>query len=521
MSEKYNKMFQFWTERANQYGADPKSNTNDVWLREVEIASIQKILDCYQPNCVLDFGCANGYTTRRLAEKYPDISFVGIDINPNMIAAANGTPLPDNLSFRCGNVLVDDIQEVFDLIISIRVFQNIESHELQTKVFDRLYDMLALGGLFFYIESYADGYEQINKDRAELEISPLPIHSHLTLLTEAFDKHVAKALECVETGSPSSSYYLITRLVYSKLANLNGDEINYDHPLHKLGAIVPQIGEYGPQKSRLYRKGTNNVSFFPKLKDKLTIDFISGIVTVDTDSGFLELPLADPKAFSAISRAWLRSGWDTKYVYSFTWLGRPIIQLPEDMLRIQEVIYQVQPDILIETGIAHGGSLIYYASLFNVIGKGRVIGVDIEIRPHNRQAIEVHEMYNRITMIEGSSIDKTIIGKVHAQIKDGERGLVILDSNHTKAHVLSELRAYAEFVAVGSYIVACDGIMQEVVGAPRTNPEWVTDNPQSAVKEFLAERDDFVLEEPMIPFNEGLITERVTYWPNAFLRRIK
>jgi cephalosporin hydroxylase len=231
--------------------------------------------------------------------------------------------------------------------------------------------------------------------------------------------------------------------------------------------------------------------------------------------------IGSAEGFRLLSKLWLRSGWDTKYVYGFSWMGRPVIQLPEDMIRIQEVIYSVKPDVVIETGIAHGGSLIFYASLFKSMEKGRVIGVDIEIRPHNRKAIEAHEMFDRITLIEGSSIDHNIVGEVGGKIKAGERGLVILDSNHTRAHVLAELNYYAKFVAVDSYIVACDGIMQEMVGAPRTNPEWVTDNPQSAVKDFLAGRDDFVLDEPSFPFNEGEITERVTYWPNAFLRRVK
>lgn len=233
-----------------------------------------------------------------------------------------------------------------------------------------------------------------------------------------------------------------------------------------------------------------------------------------------ELHIGSPEAFQVLSRLWLRSGWDAKYVYSFSWMGRPIIQLPEDMMRIQEVIYRVKPDVLIETGVAHGGSLIFYASLFKAMGKGRVIGVDIEIRPHNRKAIEAHEMFDHITLVEGSSVDSSVIREV-SKIKTDELGMVILDSNHTRAHVLAELRAYAQFVAIDSYIVACDGIMQEMVGAPRTHPEWVTDNPQSAVKDFLAERDDFVLEEPAFPFNEGQISERVTYWPKAFLRRIK
>jgi cephalosporin hydroxylase len=245
------------------------------------------------------------------------------------------------------------------------------------------------------------------------------------------------------------------------------------------------------------------------------------LIVRDGDRVETKISIGSPEAFQILSKIWLRSGWDAKYVYSFTWMGRPIIQLPEDMLRIQEIIYSVKPDVLIETGIAHGGSLVFYASLFKAMNKGRVIGVDIEIRPHNRQAIESHEMSDRITMFEGSSVDEIVVEQVRANIKSNERGLVILDSNHTRKHVLDELRYYAEFVAVDSYIVACDGIMKEVVGAPRTKPEWEIDNPQSAVNDFLAERNDFVLEEPPFMFNEGQITKRVTYWPNAFLRRIR
>ena len=260
-----------------------------------------------------------------------------------------------------------------------------------------------------------------------------------------------------------------------------------------------------------------NIENLPVLK----IDIANGLVEVITTDDHVSYSIGSPEAFKYISYAWLRSGWDTKYVYGFSWMGRPIIQLPEDMIRIQEIIYHVKPDVLIETGIAHGGSLIFYASIFKAMAKGRVIGIDIEIRPHNRKAIEAHEMFDLITIVEGSSIDSLIVDKVREQVLPAERGLVILDSNHTRAHVLSELHAYAEFVAVDSYIVACDGIMQDVVGAPRTKAEWVTDNPQSAVKDFLAERDDFVLEEPTFIFNEGQITDRVTYWPNAFLRRVR
>ena len=253
----------------------------------------------------------------------------------------------------------------------------------------------------------------------------------------------------------------------------------------------------------------------------LKIDLENGTVEVDGQQGTQHYAIGDPAAFSLISKAWLRSGWDAKYVYGFSWMGRPIIQLPEDMIRIQEVIYRVRPDVVIETGIAHGGSLIFYASLMVALGKGRVIGVDVEIRPHNRRAIETHEMAPHIQMIEGSSIDAGTVAAVRGLLRAGERALVILDSNHTRAHVLSELRAYSEFVAVDSYIVACDGIMQDVAGAERTQADWTTNNPQSAVREFVAENADFILEEPALPFNEGNITQHVTYWPNAYLRRRK
>ncbi|WP_413441454.1 cephalosporin hydroxylase family protein [Synechococcus sp. MIT S1220] len=232
-----------------------------------------------------------------------------------------------------------------------------------------------------------------------------------------------------------------------------------------------------------------------------------------------EFSLDDPKAFDLVSKAWLRVGWDTKYVYSFSWLGRPVIQLPEDMLRVQEVIYDIKPDVIVETGVAHGGSLVFYASLCASIGKGRVIGIDIEIRSHNRTAIEEHRLSPLIYLVEGSSIDHVVVQSVKDQIGASETVLVLLDSNHSKDHVLAELEAYSALVSPGSYIVACDGIMQQLVGAPRTAEHWSWDNPLSAVKEFLQYHPDFECVEPARVFNEGSISNRVTYWPKAFLRK--
>jgi cephalosporin hydroxylase len=234
----------------------------------------------------------------------------------------------------------------------------------------------------------------------------------------------------------------------------------------------------------------------------------------------VEYPFASKEAFRVLSEAWLQCGWDTKYVYSFTWLGRPLIQNPEDLIRIQEVIYRVKPDVLIETGIAHGGSLVFHASLLRAMGRGRVIGVDVEIRPHNRRAIEAHELFDAITLIEGDSVALSTIESVKALVRPGESVLLVLDSKHTRDHVLSELRAYADLVSMNSYVVVEDGIMERLANAPRANRDWSWNNPKAAVIEFVAERSDFVIEEPAFLFNEGMITDRVSYWPSAYLRRV-
>lgn len=254
---------------------------------------------------------------------------------------------------------------------------------------------------------------------------------------------------------------------------------------------------------------------------KLTIDTDAATVVAEDGGSRRDMPLASAEAFEAVSTVWLRAGWDVKHVYSFTWLGRPMIQLPEDMIRLQEMIYAVKPDVIVETGVAHGGSLMFYASLCRLIGEGRVIGVDIDIRPHNRQAIEAHELADLITLIEGDATAPAVSAQVKAAIKPGETVLVLLDSAHTKQHVLCELDAYAPLVSPGSYIVAMDGIMERVAGAPRTKAEWREDNPRQAVLEWAARNPGFVVEEPPFAFNEGMVRARVTYWPDAFLKRIR
>jgi cephalosporin hydroxylase len=253
-------------------------------------------------------------------------------------------------------------------------------------------------------------------------------------------------------------------------------------------------------------------------------------IIIDTDAKTLEThagsesqrqPLFSKRSFQLISELWIKTGWAQRYSYTFTWLGRPIIQLPEDVLRIQEVIYRVKPDIIIETGIARGGSLIFYASLLELLGKGIVIGIDIEIRPHNRSAIESHPMASRVAMIEGSSTDPDIVKRVAQRVTSDDRVLVILDSNHTRKHVLDELRAYAPLVSTGSYAVATDGIMNQLTDVPGGNPSWGQDNPEKAARDFVAESDDFVIEEPDFLFRESELNERISYWPGAFVKRVR
>jgi cephalosporin hydroxylase len=253
---------------------------------------------------------------------------------------------------------------------------------------------------------------------------------------------------------------------------------------------------------------------------RLVIDTDARTVTAETPAGREEHSLDSPAAFRLISKQWLAVGWTQRYSYGFTWLGRPLIQLPEDVLRIQEVIHTVKPDVIVETGVAHGGSLIFYASLCKATDRGRVIGVDIEIRPHNRAAVEAHPLSKYITLVEGSSTDPAVVKRVQSLIKPGETVLVILDSNHSRGHVLAELEAYGPLVTRGSYVVATDGVMAEVAGRPGARPEWTWDNPQEAARAFVTAHTGWELADPPLLFNEGKITDRVTYWPNAYLRRV-
>jgi cephalosporin hydroxylase len=205
-----------------------------------------------------------------------------------------------------------------------------------------------------------------------------------------------------------------------------------------------------------------------------------------------------------------------RYSYNFTWYGRPIIQIPEDIVMMQELILHVKPDLIIETGVAHGGSLMLSASMLELLGAGTVLGIDVEIRPHNRKAIEEHALSKRIRLIEGSSVNDEVVRRVRAIAASSKHVMVLLDSNHTHAHVLEELQHYAPLVTLGSYLVVFDtGIEDMPEGTFAGKPWGKGNNPKTAVRQFLAGRQDFVVAHE--------IEERLMYTvaPHGYLRRVR
>lgn len=253
---------------------------------------------------------------------------------------------------------------------------------------------------------------------------------------------------------------------------------------------------------------------------RINIDFDKAEMSVEGPEGKRILSISSPEGFHVLSQLWLRSGFDNKYAYGFSWMGRPVIQLPEDLVRIQEVIYSVKPDWIIETGVAHGGGLVFYASLCKAMGKGKAIGIDVEIRAHNRAALEAHPLREHFRLIEGDSVSDAVLTEVRGLVREGSKVMVVLDSKHGKEHVLKELRAYAPFVSPNSYMVVADGIMAQMASSPLAGADWAINNPLSAIREFLETNPEFRQEEQVFPFNEGQITQRVTYWPGGFLRKI-
>ena len=250
-------------------------------------------------------------------------------------------------------------------------------------------------------------------------------------------------------------------------------------------------------------------------------------ITFDTDSRTASLSdgrvldLFGTESFDVLADLWVKLGWVRKYSYAFSWMGLPIIQLPDDMIRVQEAIFATRPDLIIETGVAHGGSLIFYASLFEAMGgAGRVIGVDIEIRKQNRARIEAHALSKRISLIEGNSTSPEIVAQVSSLVRPTDRVMVILDSNHSKAHVANELAAYSSLVTSGCYLLVQDGVMEMVAGMPRSGADWIWDNPCSAISEFLESHPEFSSKKMPRPFDESNEAPDCSHHPGGWLLRV-
>jgi cephalosporin hydroxylase len=216
------------------------------------------------------------------------------------------------------------------------------------------------------------------------------------------------------------------------------------------------------------------------------------------------------------TRNWFNASCGHNYSYNFKWMGRPIIQFPQDIVATQEIIWDTKPDLIIETGIAHGGSLILSASMLELLGNdGQVLGVDIEIRPHNRTAIEEHPMFKRISMIEGSSVDDSIADQVRKHAEGKERIMLILDSNHTHEHVLQELEFYSSLVTKGCYLIVFDTVVEDMPADFFPNRPWGPgDNPKTAVREFLKSNSRFELDREI---QDKL---QITVAPDGYLKCI-
>jgi len=238
----------------------------------------------------------------------------------------------------------------------------------------------------------------------------------------------------------------------------------------------------------------------------------------------------DSQALARLTREWIKTSADCRYSYNFAWMGRPIIQYPQDIQAMQELIWQVRPDCIIETGIAHGGSLIFSASMLALldmcdaietgatldprVSRRKVIGVDIDIRAHNRAAIEAHPMASRIEMLQGSSIDAAIVDKVRELAAGAAKVLVCLDSMHSHAHVRAELDAYAPLVTPGSYCVVFDTVIEDMPAGYFGNRPWdVGDNPKTAVHDFIKTHPEFEIDRAI---QDRL---QITVAPDGYLKR--
>ncbi|QOY91826.1 CmcI family methyltransferase [Paludibaculum fermentans] len=250
----------------------------------------------------------------------------------------------------------------------------------------------------------------------------------------------------------------------------------------------------------------------------ITIDTEAAVLTVTEGGHQATHPLYSPDAFHLLSREWLKLGWNLGHWTTFSWMGRQFLQLPDDMLRLAEAIWRLRPAVIVETGIYDGGSTLWFASLCRLMGHGRVISVESEIRPPVRQAIEEHAA-GLVTLVEGDSSAPATAAAVRSLVPPGETAFVFLDSDHRKQHVAAELRNFAPLVTGGSYVVVADSNMPELAHLPDGDKSWEFDNPGAAVADFLVDHPEFQRERFVPAFGEPVDFSGLSYFGNTWLRR--
>ena len=244
-------------------------------------------------------------------------------------------------------------------------------------------------------------------------------------------------------------------------------------------------------------------NYVARAGSKLALSNGDDVTTVD---------LYSREGLDMLSNLWIKVAAEHRLMYELNWLDRPIIQFPTDVVVLQELLWEIRPDVVIETGVAHGGSLVLSASILELIGKGKVIGIDIEIRSHNRAALDAHSLIHRIDLIEGSSVSPDTLAAVRERVAGAKTVMVVLDSNHTEAHVLKELELYGELVTPGSYMVAHDGAQAWVWDIPRGKPEWKDDHPLGAIHKYLAKHPEYSIDQTRTRFG-------ITSSPDGFLKK--
>lgn len=253
-------------------------------------------------------------------------------------------------------------------------------------------------------------------------------------------------------------------------------------------------------------------------------------IEIDTDAQSLivteagetrHLGLYDRAAVELLGPLWLKLDWNAQRWRSFSWLGLPMLQLPEDAIRLHEAIWRFQPDLIVETGVYRGGGSLMLASVCRLMGKGRVICVDIDLTPETAAAIAAHPLGDLITSLKGSSTAPDVVAKIKPAMAAAERVLVVLDSNHAAHHVRDELETYGPLLKSGSWILATDGVMVDLHDVPIGDPSWKTDNPQTAVAEFLAVHGaSFERIDPPVMYGDSSYDlPSMTYFPNGWLRK--